>query len=533
MGPNPLLLANALPTAQSAAVAHLFRLVAGDISHLPAGQTLPATVVKATAGETVLSLAGTQLTVKGTVPANVGEVVNVRVQPGTKPTVAVVGQEQTTPNPTPAGFAPFTTATPPQRGGVGQADNPTAGTPLPTGEGSASAMHEPGVGPKNPAVHTAGSPLVTPPRRGGVGVTGYRQPSPTSGPPVVVDVIAREPNGQLRVKIDGRETTATSPQPLQPGGRYVVQLDRTPAGVVLRPLPDSPQLPITVATAILRTDKPPPFGDSLPSLVKELTTAGMSLPAPRAGSESVRGANGDTKQAATQVKEMAVKLLPSPAEPPTAERIKQLVEDGGTHFEAKLARAADTTRPDRPDPPTPHTDLKSGLLSLARTVTNLSAAFPAAAATLDGIERQQAVNVLSQQNGGMAVFQIPFPDGPHWRTLGLGIEPDRGSAPDATGRPTGFRVMMHVPLTTLGETWIDASAESNRLRAVLYVSDAAARDRVRGELSELRSELQAGGFGEVLLDVRPAADLTESQRRKANAIREGVPEGGGLLDVTA
>jgi len=133
----------------------------------------------------------------------------------------------------------------------------------------------------------------------------------------------------------------------------------------------------------------------------------------------------------------------------------------------------------------------------------------------------------------MAVYQIPFPDGPHWRTLGLGIEPDRNSEPDSNGKASGFRVMMHVPLTTLGETWIDASAESNRLRAVLYVSDAEARDRVRAELPELRSELQAGGFAEVLLDVRPAVDLTESQRRKANAIREGVPEHGGLLDVRA
>jgi hypothetical protein len=210
-----------------------------------------------------------------------------------------------------------------------------------------------------------------------------------------------------------------------------------------------------------------------------------------------------------------------------------LVEDGGTHFEAKLARAADPATPDRPVPPAPHTDLKGGLLALARTVTDLATAFPAAAATLDGIERQQATNVLTQQNGGMAVFAIPFPDGPHWRTLGLGIEPDRTSDPDAAGRPTAFRVMMHVPLTTLGETWIDASAEANRLRAVLYVSDATSRERVRGELSELRSELQAGGFADVALDVRPAGDLTDAQRRKANAVREGLPEQGGLLDVRA
>lgn len=359
----------------------------------------------------------------------------------------------------------------------------------------------------------------TTPQRANVGIGAYRQSAaPAPAEPVVVDVIAREPTGRLRVRIDGREATATSPQPLQPGGRYVVQVDRTPAGIVLRPLPDSPQLPTTVATAILRTDKPPPLGDTLPSLVKELT-APPAEPAVRA--------------AAAEVRDVAVKLLPSPDEPPTAEKIKQLVEDGGTHFEAKLARAAEAPRTDRPDPPTPHTNLKSGLLSLARTVADLSAAFPAAAATLDGIERQQAVNVLSQQNGGMAVFQIPFPDGPHWRTLGLGIEPDRNSQTDSNGKPSGFRVMMHVPLTTLGETWIDASAESTRLRAVLYVSDAEARERVRGELPELRSELQAGGFGEVLLDVRPAVDLTDSQRRKANAIREGVPEGGGLIDVRA
>jgi hypothetical protein len=198
-----------------------------------------------------------------------------------------------------------------------------------------------------------------------------------------------------------------------------------------------------------------------------------------------------------------------------------------------LARAADPTTPDRPALPAPATDLKGGLLALARTVTDLAAAFPAAAATLDGIERQQATNVLTHQNGGMAVFAIPFPDGPHWRTLGLGIEPDRTSEPDPDGRPSGFRVMMHVPLSTLGETWIDASAEANRLRAVLYVSDASARERVRGELSDLRTELQAGGFADVALDVRPANDLTDAQRRKANAVREGVPEQGGLLDVRA
>jgi len=450
------------------------RLVAGDISTLVSGQTMPATVMKAAPGETVLSLAGQQVTLRGTVNVSPGDVLNVRVQPGATPMVVVTGKEQ-----------------------------------APTG-GPVNA---------NAGASTGTSTAATATQQRAASVYGSSRPAtPAPAEPVIVDVIARQPNGQYRVRIDGQETTAASQQPLQPGGRYAVQLDRTPTGVFLRPLPDSPLLPTTVATAILRTDKPPPLGDTLPSLVKELASP---------------PADPKVRTAAAEVRDVAAKLLPEADQPPTAERIKQLVEDGGTHYEAKLARAADPTTPDRPAPPTHHTDLKGGLLSLARSVSDLASSFPAAAATLNGIERQQAVNVLAQQNGGMAVFQVPFPDGPNWRTVGLGFEPDGSSPRDANGRATGFRVMMHVPLSSLGETWIDASAEASHLRAVLYVSDADARERVRADLPELRAELRAGGFSEVLLDVRPAGDLTDAQRRKANAIREGVPEGGGLLDVRA
>lgn len=450
----------------------LLRLVAGDISTLVNGQTVPATVVKTTPGETVLSLAGQQVTVKGTVNVSPGDVLNVRVQPGATPMVVVTGKEQA------------------------------------SAEQTATAANASTTGTSSPA---------TTPSQGAV--TAYGSPPPTtSTEPAIVDVIARQPNGQYRVRIDGQETTAASQQPLQPGGRYAVQLDRTSTGVFLRPLPDSPQLPTTIATAILRTEKPPPLGDSLPSLVKELTTP---------------PADPKVQNAAAGVREVAVKLLSQTDQPPTADRIKQLVEDGGTHFEAKLARAADPTTSDRLTASTHQNDLKGGLLSLARSVSDLASAFPAAAATLDGIERQQAVNVFAQQNGGMAVFQIPFPDGPNWRTVGMGIESDGNSPRDSNGRSTGFRVMMHVPLSSLGETWIDASADASRLRAVLYVSDTAARERVRADLPDLRAELQTGGFTEVLLDVRPAGDLTDAQRRKANAIKEGVPEGGGLLDVRA
>ncbi len=560
MDVNPLLPIAPVAAPLPAGVPQLLRLVAGELPPIPAGQVMPATVMRASAGEAVLSLAGRQITVKGALPAAVGDVVNVRVQPGTAPTVAIGANAVS--NPAVLGVSTLPTA--PRR------DVSGAGTPAADPGG--------GLAPRTnavPAGYTSLTSAASPQRR--EAATSVSPPMTPLSPPVVVDVLSREPNGQLRVKIDGREALvndpitqakippsapsrgaadlalkggtasptaptpaetasnsapntrgatppadtplATSAVPLQPGGRYVVQLDRTPAGLVLRPSPDSPQLPIAVATAILRTDQAPPLGEVLPAVVLELARS----------AESVPGSRPDANPRATA--ELAAKLLPSPDRPPTADQLRQMIEDGGTHFEAKLARAAES--PDQFDPPRPHTDVKSGLLELARGVGDLATAFPAAAAALTGIERQQATNVIAQQNGGMAVFHIPFLDGLHWRSLSLGVEPDRTSERDASGRPTGFRVMMHVPLTTLGETWIDATAEANRLRAVLYVSDATARERVRGELQELRGELRAGGFHEVLLDVRSAGDLTESQRRKANAVREGVPEGGGLLDVRA
>ena len=126
---------------------------------------------------------------------------------------------------------------------------------------------------------------------------------------------------------------------------------------------------------------------------------------------------------------------------------------------------------------------------------------------------------------------MPFPDGGEWRTLHLALEPEHhGSRPDSD-RPGGFRMLMHVPLTELGETWIDAGLSDRRFRAVLYLEKPAARERVAAELPALREELQSDGFAEVLLDVRPSRDLPARQRRQAAAMQAGRPEGVSVLDV--
>lgn len=518
---NPLT-TNAVLSPVAAAGVQALRITAGDVTQIQTGLAASARVLSVEKGEATLDLAGRTVTVRGAISLNAGDVATVRVHVGSQPSLELL--------PTPT--QPATRPKPPE-------------TPAQT----------------------------TPPRT------------------VLVNVLSDAPNGQVRVMLDGEEAVATSHQPLQPGGRYVVQMERTPTGVVLKPLPDSPQLSTAVATAILRSDRPPPLAETLPPLLRELSAV---PPLPKA------------QAAAATVRDVVRAITPPPDQPPHAETLKAVVSDGGQQFEAKLARAVVVEGKHLPgepgpqgprvaDPPTglaagvrqtpteheagvhpesgparparavgafhPPTDpavgvrppvndspsgspraesskppvvadLKGSLLQLLKTVPDV-AAFPAAVFTLNGIERLQAGNVLAQQNGGPYVFEVPFPDGAHWRTLKLGIEPDRDRTTDEFGRPRAFRLMMHVPLTQLGETWIDAGADGPRLRATLYVTDEMARERIRPELPSLHRDLQAAGFADVLLDVRPAADLTSAQRRRGNAIQAGMPESGGILDVRA
>ncbi len=522
---NPL--AAALPaTPALAAAEQSLRVTAGDLTQIQTGVIVAATVLRAGSGEATLDVGGKPLTVRTGLALTPGDLLNVRVHAGANPTIDVVPPPRTTP--TKLDTTPQPAAAPPE-----QAD--------------------------------------------------------------VVDVLTREPNGQYRVRIAGRETLATSEQPLTPGGRFVLRAETTATGTKLSPPLESPTLPATVATAVLRSTPVPQLGEAVRPLLNELQGVLTKNPAATPAVQpnpTTPAAPPDVQKAVGQVREVLESLLPQPGQPPTADTIRTVVQNGGQQFEAKLARvveaadlpaqpptapanakAVDTSRPaadaeatqDRPalgftlqreagsltlkrepQPPAPSqndtpvspkaadrfTDLKGGLLNLLRAIPEAASA-PVAVSVLDGIERQQAVNVLAQQNGGPLVFQIPFPDGRHWRTLNLGVEPDRSGPADADGRPTGYRVMMHVPLSELGETWIDAGADGSRLRAVLYVSDPAARERVRAELATLRPDVLAAGYSDVWLDVRPATALTDQQRQRANAIRGAAPEGGGLLDVSA
>lgn len=348
--------------------------------------------------------------------------------------------------------------------------------------------------------------------------------APRTATLAVVDVLAATPDGRFAVRIDGREEAATSAAELAPGGRYVMEVDRTPTGLALRPPTDSPNLPDAVAAALLRGTKPPDLGAALKTLLAELAALYQNGRASSPVLRDVAGAVQDSLRG----------FLPAAGHPPDEAQLRSLVADGGLHYEAKLARLASGGKGGGDPTAAVRGDLKGALLQLLRAAHDLgaTASVPAAQTALDGVEAQQAANVLAQNDGQPYVLQVPFPDAGTWRTLHLAVESDRGGKAEAD-RPGGFRMLMHVPLTELGETWIDAGLSGDRFRAVLYLEQAAARDRVRAELPGLRAELLADGFAEVLLDLRPAGDLPARRRQQAAMMQVGRLSTDAVLDVRA
>jgi hypothetical protein len=361
---------------------------------------------------------------------------------------------------------------------------------------------------------------------------------PTSPPRIaVVDVLSALPDRRLLVRIDNRDDATVRAPGLAPNGRYVLEIQQTSAGITVRPPADSADLPAMVAGAILRAARPPDLGSEVAPLLAELTRLierRPGEPVPQAATSTARPpvqVPAPIREAAAAARETLAALIPNTGRPPAASELRNLVDNAGMHYEARLARL----EPDSDARDVARSDLKGGLLRLLQTASALGAsdAIPTVHRVVDGIEVQQATNVLAQAQGTPLMLQIPFPDAEKWRTLNLAIERDAHGEQSEYGRPGEFRMLMHVPLSELGETWIDAGLIGDRFRAILYLERSSVRERVRGELTDLRAELQSNGLSEVLLDVRSAADLPPRQRRLSHAMLAGRPDSVSVLDVRA
>jgi hypothetical protein len=499
----------ALPLATSSGGGIAVKVLSGNLEAIPVGALLEASVTRASPKEAVLTVNGQQLTIRPTVQLHEGAVLLIRIPQGSKPQTLEVIHAATLPQ-------HFKLSTPAQS----LVTSSLPGVQL-QGTNATTAQVV------NPTGHTA---LGT-------------KPSINPLNMVVVDVLAQIGEGQWHVRLNGFEETIYSSEQLKPGGRYIMQMDRLTNGLTLRPIPDSTRLPIELPTAILRGSPSLDFATMVKPVLEELTVAQSMYQGSWQSSSNQNRQILSLNRAAADVLATLQSFLPSQPRPLNATELQGLITKGGLLFEAKLARQ--TSHPLNATTLDPSlltsgasdlqvaSDLKGDLLRLLHILQEIGGdvQMTASRTLLQGIESHQAANVLAQASGTPYFLQIPFPDGEDWRTLYLALELEQHGQRSDSERPRGFRMLMHVPLKELGETWIDAGVCDCHLRAILYVETPAARDQVRAELAGLHDELLADGFRSVLLDVQPAADLPERHRRRTVAMKSGHPEGVSLVDV--
>lgn len=355
-----------------------------------------------------------------------------------------------------------------------------------------------------------------------------RTPVPAQ-PALVVAEGVRPPtaDGRQTVQIAGREVTLPTAEPIPVGARTLVQIESTPEGVTLRPLPPNNVPPTRIAEAVLNAlPQRPEVGPTLQALVKSLG----DLPAANATPE------------VAQLKTLLAELIPSRNEAPTAAQLAKIVREGGLQYETRLAKLPEDAPRDQVRE-VANGDLKGQLLRLLHATASKGSGdatqpLPAAKQALDAIEIQQTINTLAQATGGTFQLNLPLAGPAQWMTMQFAVQPDPterdGEAPPGGRSSSGFNLLMHVDLDDLGDTWIDARVTGKNLSAVLYLESASGRDLARTQSAELKSALREAGFESILVDVRSTTELPEGRGgTQFESLRRTEPITPSLVDERA
>jgi hypothetical protein len=248
--------------------------------------------------------------------------------------------------------------------------------------------------------------------------------------------------------------------------------------------------------------------------------------------------------------------LLDPQTAPDAEGLAHLVQDGGLHYEAKLAQLVQSAAP------TPAQiaakDLKGLLLqvqqdlsetpsargSLSPAVTtpgvqSRSAAPPVHTNPIEFVtnylghlETQQALNLLAQLHDTAYQLQVPLFTGGAFSTVHLGIEPDAHAGSEDKDSPDrGYNLFFQLDLDKYGQTKIDARITARTIRVNFFVANLQAVADVRTELPALQETLRTLGFDDVLLAADPLDHCPPAKAQKFAADLAGVPNNVHLLDV--
>lgn len=221
-------------------------------------------------------------------------------------------------------------------------------------------------------------------------------------------------------------------------------------------------------------------------------------------------------------------------EPFSAERLMQLVRDGGLHYENKLFRAAGENP--RHLVEIADNDLKGLLLgALKELETNAVAGAPRHAIEnqLDDIESRQAVNLLAQLEGHAVQLQVPFSTLFGFANVALSVERDGQGTGDDVGKSSqGYNILLLLDLENFGRTRIDAHLKVRDLTVTFYVEREDSIARLRRELPAFRELLLSLGYRQALLAAQPLRAMPQARRPKFEALALGVPPNLQLLNLT-
>ncbi|MGH7926220.1 MAG: hypothetical protein ACREQV_00290 [Candidatus Binatia bacterium] len=336
-------------------------------------------------------------------------------------------------------------------------------------------------------------------------------------------VVEERVGGRLLLKVGDTLIEADSPGGLGAGQHIRLRVEQLQPQVVLHVTDVESSLEME-ATRLLRSHLPAyaDSGELLDDLQDKL--AGFLDP----GREITPGTEKLAK-----LRDSISTLLAS-AMPPTPEGVKILARDGGLFYEAKIFEAANN---DEQFLDVVDHDLKGLLLSALQGSkaqgfsTGLQNALNA---QLENLERQQAVNLLAQLDGGAVQLQIPFFDGGRFSTAALSVEPDghRSEGKPDTGK-RGYSLLFMLDLESFGRTRIEAHVGVKEVRAVFFAEDVRSLQWIRQELPGFRETLMALGYEDVMLAAKLLRDLPRDRQEKFAALAAGVPSSIHLLDLKA
>ena len=332
---------------------------------------------------------------------------------------------------------------------------------------------------------------------------------------LVVDVLA---DGRLVLDIGGAQVEANDPGSLGIGQRFRLRVELLEPQILLHIVDQ--ELPLEAEVAKLLRQRLP--------IADQDSVAGLQATLDSHGAVDEAGSSLWTEK----LKTFLAKLFTA-QDTMTPERLMQIVEDGGLHYEMKLLRAVaaqDANLADIAD-----SDLKGLLLGVLKDLDVDAAASESRRAVADQLyhlEGRQAANLLAQLEGHAFQLQVPIFTGAGFTDVAVSIEGDGGGKGEGNKKKTGeYNILFALDLEEFGRMRVDAHLRPGSVTAVFYVDAEESLTRIDMELPRLRESLRAVGFREVLLGARPLRNMIQERELKFTALALGMPADVRLLNV--